>query len=117
MSRTTILISLFVVVALLATAIVPSAVLASAAGSRNAALALTAGALYSAIRGWTLPAVGLGIGAAYAWNQYSNERAAENYGYYYPYSGYGYYPYSSYGPYYSPYAGYAAPAYPYYYPY
>ncbi len=64
-----------ILAAFLVTSMAVSGAFASTTGRRNTAIALTAGAVYAAIRHKTPIAIGLGAGAAYAWKRHADERA------------------------------------------
>ena len=57
----------------------PVASVASTAGKRNTAIGLTAGTIYTAIKGKKTAAIVLGAGAAYAWKRHADSRKSDAY--------------------------------------
>lgn len=84
--------------AILLMAMLVSAASASTKGRRNTALALTAGAIYSAMRGNDEAAIALGVGSALAWQQHNESSRRDAYwGDRRDRRGYSYYPRRTYG--------------------
>lgn len=68
-----------VTLAMVLALMVASAASASTKGRRNTALALTAGAIYSAMRGNDEAAIALGVGSALAWQQHNESSRRDRY--------------------------------------
>lgn len=81
-------IAILIAVAVLITALIPIAAMASSIGRRNTAIGVTAATIGAIAAHSVGGAIVLGAGSAYAWKRYHDSKNHERY-YYYPSGGYG----------------------------
>ena len=72
-------IALLVLVAFMATVLLPMGASASKRGRQNTAVGLTAGAILAGVTGHKGAALVLGAGAAYAWKRHADARTSQAY--------------------------------------